>query len=62
MQNIKLIRKSKKIKQGELARISGISQTYLCELENGKKTNPSTDVLIRIANSLNVNIADLIDN
>lgn len=62
MQKIKLIRKSKKIKQGELARNSGISQTYLCELENGRKTNPSTDVLIRIANALNVNIADLIDN
>lgn len=62
MNKIKRLRKQKKLKQGELARNSGISQTYLCELENGRKTNPSTDVLIRIANALNVNIAELIDN
>lgn len=62
MQKIKLIRTSKKIKQSDLARNSGISRAYLSELENGRKTNPSTDVLIRIANALNVNIAELIDN
>lgn len=61
MQNIKLIRKSKKIKQSDLAKSSGISRAYLSELENGKKTNPSTDVLMRIANALDVSIAELMN-
>lgn len=61
MNKIKRIRKIKGLKQGELAKTVGISQTYLCELENSRKSNPSKDVLMRIAKSLEVSISELVD-
>ena len=32
---------------------------YLIELENGAKTNPTFQVLYKIANALNVNVKEL---
>lgn len=61
MNKIKRIRKIKGLKQGELAKAVGISQTYLSELENSRKSNPSKDVLMRIAKSLEVSISELVD-
>ena len=50
---VKKLRKDKKMNQGELAKRSGISQTYLSQLEGDKK-NPTKSTLYAIAKSLEV--------
>lgn len=57
--NIKKIRENKKISIRKLSGITGISRTYLSDLENNKKTNPTLYILQEIASALNVNIKDL---
>lgn len=49
------------INQAELARRVGITPAYLCDLEKGKKKNPSLPVMIRLAKALNVTLNDLLD-
>jgi len=43
-----------------LAEETGLSKTYLLRLENDADANPSLDVLRRIADALDLTIADLI--
>lgn len=57
--NIKNIRISKNISIKELSRKTGISRTYIRELENQNKTNPTLASLNKIATALKVNIKDL---
>ncbi len=56
---IKEIRESKNISQYMLAKKSKISRSYIIELENGNKDNPTLQVLSKIAEVLNVNIKEL---
>ena len=56
---IKQIRESKNITAYRLAKDVKISRSYLSELENNKKMNVSLEVLVNIANYLNVNVKDL---
>lgn len=56
---IKEIRNKKSITLYKLSKETGISRGYLTELENNKKSNPSIQVLYKIALVLNVNIKDL---
>lgn len=56
---IKQIRESKKINAYRLAKDVKISRSYLSELENNKKMNVSLEVLVNIADYLNVNVKDL---
>ena len=56
---IKEIREKKSITLYELSKKTGISRTYLRELENNKKVNPSMEVLRNIANALEVNVKRL---
>lgn len=57
--NIKNVRKSKGISLRKLHNLTGISRSYLLDLETNRRTNPSMFVLETIANALNVNIKDL---
>lgn len=57
--NIREIRRGKRIKQIVIAGSSGISNTYLSDIENGRAI-PSLKVLIRIAHSLDTDISDLL--
>lgn len=54
--NIRKIRKDKKISINKLAEQTGISLGYISDLENNKSTNPSIDKLNLIANALNVSV------
>lgn len=54
------IRKRKKITQNELALLSGISQSFISDLEKGKKT-PTIDTLNKLAKGLDCSIVDLIE-
>lgn len=56
---IKEIRRSKKITQIELSEKTGVSISYIQQLEYGKKKNPSLEVLKLISEALEVNISDL---
>ena len=57
---IKFIRKSKNINQNKLAQLSGISNTYLSDIEN-LRTVPSLKTLNRLAIALDVGLKDLLD-
>lgn len=56
---VKQIRESKNITAYRLAKDVKISRSYLSELENNKKMNVSLEVLVNIADYLNVNVKDL---
>lgn len=58
---IKEIRLSKGLSISKLAEIIGISKGYLSDIEKGAKTNPSTELLERIANALDVTVSDLFE-
>lgn len=51
---IKGVRTSKNMSLRELAKRSGVSHSYLSQLENGKTNNPSIEVSRKIAKGLNV--------
>jgi transcriptional regulator with XRE-family HTH domain len=53
-QYIKQKREKKKLSLSELAKRSGVDQGYLSRIEKGEKTNPSANVLAKIADGLNV--------
>lgn len=57
--NIKKIRESKNISIRKLAALTNMSKTYLSNLENNKRTNPSLKILAMISQALDVNIKDL---
>lgn len=45
----------------ELARRVNVSGAYISSLENGKKQNPSIDILFNICNELQISIFDLFE-
>lgn len=59
--NIKKIRLERGLSLNETARKAGVAPAYLSTLETGKKTNPSLDVLKKIAEVLAVNPNDLLN-
>lgn len=56
---IKMLRENKNISQYKLSQMTDISRTYLRNLENNKKCNPSIYILSLIAEALEVNVKDL---
>ncbi|WP_102399507.1 helix-turn-helix domain-containing protein [Haloimpatiens massiliensis] len=58
---IKQIREKKGLTQKQLSDDSGISISYIQQLEYGKKENPSTEILKKISEALGVSIINLID-
>ena len=53
--NLKLLRKNKKLTQIGLQMATGIEQTLLSKFENGERV-PPTETLIRLADFYNVSI------
>lgn len=56
---IKEIREKKKISQYKLSQMTDISRTYIRNLEKNKLCNPSINILLLIAEALEVNVKDL---
>lgn len=56
--NMKAYRKELKLNQEDLAKKVGIHRTYIGGIEQEKR-NPSLKNIVKIANSLNVDIKDL---
>ncbi|MGL6186132.1 MAG: helix-turn-helix domain-containing protein [Clostridium chrysemydis] len=59
-QKIKEFRKENKLTQVELAKKATISRSYLADIEKDRY-NASLDTLKSIANALDINISDLLD-
>ena len=57
--NIKKIRKNKGISLTKLHNLSGVSKSYLSNLENNKTFNPTMFILKKISEALQVDIKDL---
>lgn len=60
--NIRNLRTERKISLAKFSEITGISKGYLCDIENGKATNPSLNVLKEIATNLNCSISDILQD
>ena len=56
---IKQLREKKNISQYRLSQMTDISRTYIRNLENNKKCNPTLGILSLIAEALDVKIKDL---
>lgn len=56
---IRNVREKKNITIYKLSQMTKIARTYLVELENNKKFNPSLKTMHKIANALEVKIDDL---
>jgi len=61
MNNLKAKRLSKKLTQKQLAQKTGLSQSYINELENGRKSNPSATVIFKLADALDVPVSEILD-
>lgn len=59
-QNVKRIRREKRLTQEQFAERSGFSQQYLSDLENGKR-NPTIITIHELANALGVTHIELLD-
>jgi transcriptional regulator with XRE-family HTH domain len=58
--NLKRLRTDKRLSQAALCREAQVSPAYLSELESGRGSRPSGQVLMRLANVLGVTIAELL--
>lgn len=56
---ISIYRKYNKMTFNELSKKVGVSASYLCHLENGTRTNPSTEVMEKIAVALNSTVSEI---
>lgn len=61
MNKLKFLRIHHKLTQLQLAEKAGLSQAYINELENGKKTNPSLAALLKLSEALDASILELMD-
>jgi len=57
--NLKALRKSAGIAQERLALDAGVDRTVVSKIERGV-TNPSLEILLRLANQLNVSVGQLL--
>ena len=60
-ENIRKIRLSKKFSMTKVSNLSGIPTSYISNIENGKRTNPSQETLEKLAKALDVNVVDFYD-
>lgn len=56
---IKYYREKMQMSKSELARKIGVSPSYITMLENGSKSNPSLEILTKIAIALNISLKEL---
>lgn len=59
---IRKIRKNADLTLDEMEKLTGISKTYLSDLETGKAENPSIKILRKIASSLEIDVAELLQD
>lgn len=57
---LRRLREEEELSLAQLADITGLSKTYLQKLETERDANPSLEVLHRIADALDLTVADLV--
>ena len=57
--NIREVREQQGIKQYALAKMTGLSEGYICHLERGTRDNPTYNVMERIAKALHKEVKDV---
>lgn len=58
--NVRRLRVRQLMSQERLAKLSGIERAYLSRLERGVEKNPTLTTLQRLADTLGVDVADLL--
>lgn len=61
MIGLKAARKRKGLTQKQAAEMAGIAQGYYCEMEQGKKKNPSVDLMNRLSAVLGCTIDEMLN-
>lgn len=59
---IKQLRKKNKLTLQKLSELSGVSNGYISDLENGKEQNPSLTILKKLAKAFGVSVTELISD
>lgn len=59
-ENLKKLRMSLGLGVNDLSRLSDVNASYISAIENGKKNNPSKNVLAKLAQALNVSVEALL--
>ncbi len=57
---LKKLRAERGLTMDALAQRVGVTNAYIAQLETGVRTNPSLDVLKRLAKALGVSVVDLL--
>jgi HTH-type transcriptional regulator, repressor for puuD len=60
-ERVRLARESHGLSKNQLAKLAGISQSYVSDIEAGKK-NPTLDVLDRICSALGMSVVQLLSD
>jgi len=60
-ERIAALRRARNISLPDLAKQSGVSKGYLSQLENGIITNPSIDTISKVAQALDITVAELLE-
>lgn len=55
------IRGSRNLSKRKLSRLSGVTRSYITELESGKYLNPGIEVLCKLSIALECSLDDLVD-
>jgi transcriptional regulator with XRE-family HTH domain len=58
---LRKLREERGLSQAQLAAKANVTDAYVAQLETGKKTNPSLDVLKRLARALGVPVTELLE-
>ena len=59
-QNVKKLRKQKKLSQEKLARLADISYNTVVKIEGGKAENPTFETLLKLADAFSISIDELV--
>jgi transcriptional regulator with XRE-family HTH domain len=59
-QNVRKLRKQKKLSQEKLARLADISYNTIVKIEAGKAENPTFETLSKLADAFSVSIDELV--
>ncbi|AGK95175.1 putative transcriptional regulator [Clostridium pasteurianum BC1] len=62
MNKLKEMRTKKKLSFRELSKLTGVSPSYLCDLESGKSNNPRIGTKILISKGLKTPVDELFFN
>lgn len=57
--NIKKLRRQKKLSQDKLARLADVPYNTLIKLESGRSNNPTFETLTKLADALGVSLDEL---